>query len=922
MKRKLILYIFISSFILALIRLVIIHHYVDWRFLWGGDQVPVLNLKQFLKSVFNLELPWRNLGILFIPQLSFTLPGFALGKVVSLLASVKTLSSNLPGWIVNTIWFFIGTSLLWYVISSFKYANEIHKLVSYIVLIVLFAFNPWATIDTFKSYLGATSLYAFLGFTLIAFYFRLIKNFMENENVNNYEVLYIIAISMILYGISPSASIRGSALLLELEIFFIVFLILAYYLKKKTVQTSQHKVSVRKVIATSLIPLIISISYSAFYLLTGYLSPLKERVISRWGALKPPTQILYPSYANILNSFIGMTSWVAHSGYMPYHSLYEKGLIAGLTLLWPLLGLGGLILITFRYRYLQSSTLKIQFSFLLALGIVSLAWGTALHPPFGLLKWFLISRIPLIVKVLPWGVNLGFIKFVYLIAISYITGYLFIKATQGFKSGLILRTTNFAHLNNKVNTKRRLTLIILVLLLIFLLLYTSLPIFMGQVFGQYYNEDIKGFNIPKDYRILYKLNTSFYEHVLLLPLTPTYTSTSWGWQGSIGWYHGLNNAILTYTFAPYSEYTEWRNIYQEAARPCLKIIGGSPITQYINIKKVKVWNGRVTYANILNDGSLNLSAILFKGEHTDIILPFKRVLNISMYKALEIDLTIKGNNSIIVSPWLFIYSGNVGGAHILPAIRIPGNITKVYAVGVPDKPWPASKYDPSRVTGLILRIRMLNAKSINSLLIKVNLKVAVSNSFKLCGSYMQLLKLLNIKYVIMDKSLQNYNFFFKLVNDAMKRNFSKAYSGIILDIYNTNVSTFPLYIVKPNDVSVKILEERPSHIKAELILSNNVSNIVLTVPMLYSESLPNPLKVSAYSNNKSLKVKPLDYKGLRGYSINTLGSNEVVVDIRYVISFKALYMTFLTLSISPLALLLAGLILYLMKLRDRSDHEY
>ena len=905
----------IASFV-TLVRLFVIHHYVDWRFLWGGDQVPTLNPDQLLKSIFSLEQPWRDLGILFIPQLTLITVSYAFTRLISGLLAIDPLSSNLPGWIVNSLWFFLGTVMLWYVTTSFNHLNRIHKVLSFSVLAIFFAFNPWATIDTFKSYLGSTSIRAFLSFIIIIFYVRLVRCLFDKVQIRNYEILFIVASTIILYGISPSSSIRGTVLLFQLEIIFILLVLFAYFLNRG--KNFVLRKSLRTTITLSIIPLIVSASILSFYILAGYFAPLKERVISRWGSLSPPTNVLYPPHATTTYSFIGMTSWIAHSGYMPYHELYEKGTIAALMFLWPLIAFGGTMLILARRSHTDetSRSLKLQVILMLILSIISIPWGTALHPPLCFMKSLMVSTLPLIVKVWPWSSGLIFLKFSYMVLSSYVISYMISKALSG--------SFKFMLKCSRKNVSSTIILALTSMLLISLLLYTSLPIFAGKVFGQYYDENIKGFDLPEDYKVVYGLGSTYYEHALLLPATPTYTSTQWGWQGSVTWYHRLNDALLVRSLAPYSEYTGWSSIYNKLARPCIRVVDGLPITQYVDVKRIKAWNGQVLSSKVLDNGSLALNLILFKGKHTDVILPLKEgPLNISMYNALEIDLKIEGNYTATISPWLFIYSGKYGGAHILSRVDVPGETMKTYSIGVPDKPWPSSKYNPNRVTGFILRLMVLSPANFTSLNVKVNLKIIAGNQTTLCRSYLDLLSLFNIKYIVVDRSLSTYNQFYRLVEDSFRREFKVFYEGQFLSIYETNISTAPIRIVEPENARLEVLEEEPYRMEAKLLVSSDIEKVVVVVPMLYSEALPNPLKITIYTTTgEQLKATPIDYDGLRGYAIDPDKHRELIVDLTYPTNYIAVYLAFLVLNLAPLPMLIVSALLYLRRMMVKVErHE-
>ncbi len=900
------MFIVIIGSIVTLVRLLVLHHYVDWKFLWGGDQVPVLNPSQLLKSIFSLEQPWRDLGILFIPQLTLISITYFLSKLVSGMLFVNPLSSNLPGWIVNSLWFFMGTMILWYVVTSFNYLNRVHKTVSFIVISVLFGFNPWATLDTFKSYLGSTSIQAFLSFGIIAFYFRLIRYLFDRARVTSCELLFVVASIIILYG-SPSSTVRGIILFFQLEVTFILLVLFVYFLNKH--EKIILKKRLRTILKFSSIPLIVSISIFLLNLLAGYLTPLKGRVLSRWGSLTPSANVLYPTYATVANSFIGMTSWIAHSNYMPYHELYEKGITASLMFLWPLIALGFLLLILVKTRYNDkiNHSLRLQVVFMFMLTIISISWGTALHPPFSFLKSIIVSKLPIIVKAWPWGMSLVLIKFSYIVFSSYVIGYLVSKAFSGNSRFMLTRFERNASIISIVFTS---------VLFLSLLLYTSLPIYTGKVFGQYYDENIKGFILPKDYEVIYNLDSTFYEHSLLLPETPTYTKTQWGFQGSVAWYHRLNNALLTRSLVPYSEYTMWSSVYGQLARPCMKVVDGLSVTQQIDAKRTKALNGRVLSSEILDNKGLTLNLTLFRGKYSDVVLPLKEgSLNISMYNAFEISLKIEGNYTATISPWLFVFSGRYAGAHILSAINVPGETTKIYAVGSPDKPWVASRYDPKKITGFMLRLKVLNPTNFTSLNVRVDLRIVVGNKTTLCKSYRDLLSLFNVKYIVMDRSLNSYNQFYKLVEDNLRKEFNVAYEGRLLSVYETNISTSPIHIIEPGNVRLKIIEEKPYHIKAEVLSDNDVKKIVIIVPFLYSKALPTPLKVSVHTaKGEPLKATSINYEGLKGYVIDPGIHRELIVSLTYPGKYIAIYLAFLTVKLAPLFIFLVCLMLNLKRI--------
>lgn len=902
--------VFIIGFVITVLRLIVIHHYIGWRFLWGDDEVPILNFAQFFKSVFSLGLPWRNLGILFIPQLSFIIVTYALHNFFSSILGVKPLSTNMPGWIVNSVWFFIGTLTLWYVVNSLDIPNKAHKIVTFASLSLFFAFNPWATIDTFKSYLGSTSISSFLTFVLMAFYVKLVRHAYSKAKIKIYEIIAIIAIIMVLYSGSPASAVRSLAFLFQLD-FVLVLIIALDYLTNRNRFLRRNLL---KAMGYAVIPFIISLGLIYLYKIMGYFAPLHERVISLWHGKTPPASYLYPPYAITIYSLMGMTSWIAHSIYMPYHSIYERGIVAALMMLWPILGLGAPIYIIFSAKCdkYDICILRRQILFILILALISIAWGTALHQPFSSIKSLLISRIPLITQVWPWGLSFIFIKFAYLLLTSYVVGYIVAKIINVNKAVIIHKGTLF----------KTSIMVIVFLAVISPFLYTSIPILDGKVFGQYYNENIKGFNIPSDYLALYNLHTQFYEHVLLLPEVSVYSSTKWGWQGTVAWYHWLNPAILVRTIAPFSQYTDWNKIYSKLARPCLNVSMGFALTKDINIEKIRALNGKIISAKILNKGYLSIYAIIRKNGHIDIILPLKKSpLNISGYKFIKIFVRILGRQGIVISPWLFIYSGNYGGVHILSPITVPGSSTKTYVVGEPDKPWPSSRYNPSRITGFILRLRVLKSpKSINNrseFPIVIILGIIVESKASLCTSYSRLLETLNIKYIAIDKTLQTYTKFYKYLAIYLRQEFESVYNGKDIDLFKTNTVALPFHIIPQKMYRIRIIKDTPSHIIAKITINKDTQHKMLLIfPMLYSKMLPNPLRVriKLLPGHYTYRPKAINYNGLTAYEINESiihNCREIIVNVSYSKRYLAMYIAFIVIDLIPLILFITSIISYL-----------
>ena len=842
--------------------------------------LPLVGAKERLFSYFTLNAIWENLGIPWVYPLSYDIPYYFFSIIIN---------ENyiyFKGYLVESFWFFIFALTIWYFSDSLIFIEEKQRYIFFSLLLLFFTFNPWLTLDTFKSFLF-NWIYTAYWLIILLYYLLLLKS---NEHVTKYHLLLLATFAFLTLSTSQSLAVRAFAELLLINILFLPFILL---LKNK------RKIE-RKFILFLLFPLFIVSLYLFLYILAGYFGPLQGRVVALWGSEKPPESALQPPEAKMIYSFMGTNTWIAHSIYLPYRQIYEKGSIAGFMVLWPIIAIVGSILLI---KKTNIEMLRYQFLFLLIIALLFLAWGTGINPPLTLTKRELVNAIPLIVKILPWSDSIQFVINIYFISVSYVSSYICCVLHISFNRRtwiLVIRIT--------------------LLIALMLLFVTAIPIYTGYVFSQYFNTSIRGFLIPNDYNYVMNLSLNFYDHILLLPYVDTYESTSWGWQGTVLWYHVLNGAILTKSIAPYSEYSQWNSIYEKISYPQLNITEGISLTKFININKISAY-GSVNFVNItrLSNGSLvldiNIDLSNLTSSHVDIFLPLYRIINISNYKFIQINLMILSNNSIVLYPIFFIYSGNIGGAHLLGELKIPGSLSKTYIVGQPDKPWSMSVYNPENVTGFVLRLDNLPRNTTSILKIKIKLNVIVSNHAKLSSKYLELLNLLNIKYVIFDKSLSTYNDFWAILNMVFAKKFENVFSGKYIVIYgNITYNSSPIKIIEPSNASLKILQSSPYFIHAEIYLNSSQSNFLLIViPMLGNFSLFSPILIFPYYNHTSLNIKRINYMGLIGYIIYLNYHTSNIVDIYIIINpiYLLLYVVLLIFSILPIILLSLALLLFL-----------
>jgi hypothetical protein len=868
---------------IALARFIIIHYYIDWRLLWGGDQIPLFNFNDFASSIFSLSYLWKNLGIAFAPQLSLIFIQCGLVEIISFL-TMNRFSIAVYSWVADTLLFFISALLLYYVVASFDIQSLGHKMLMYVFLLLFFTFNPWSTIDTFKSYLGSTSILASLQFIIFSYYLRLLKHLATLRLPSKNEIIAISMIAIILSTTSVSSTIRIGALLFVFGLVLIIYASL--YLR---IWKWKSRVTIRpfKIFFLTFLPFVIFVISFIIYMILGYYEPLARRVeMKNWRTAGAPS---------IVESFEAMSIWIASSEYMPYHDIYQRGGIAALMLLWPLISLGLpllMISISSPSRRGISNTNSLQMIFSLTLALIALAWGTAFNPPFSLVKETLIKIIPLIVVIIPWSSSITVLGFIYIVLASY-----------ALSSIMVAGCSKIDHLNRRRGSIRSVAMVILAIAL----LVTALPIFDGRVFGQYFNSSIKGFNVPNDYWYLKRLKTEYYEHVLLLPQVSTYASTSWGWQGSVSWYHTLNYAILIPNPASYIEYTEWSKIYGELTCSCIQAEGGENLLNYVNLNKLSAWSAIIQYVNSLKNGSINFTLVIPREtDHVDIVMPLVCTLNISNYNVVSIKITFLEPQGLYLRPWFFMYSGNYGGAHILPEVIVPKTVEKTYTVGFPDKPWPSSRYDPSGLSGFMLRINL--SKVDNTVFpLKISLvfdAVIISSRAKICSSWVKLLELMNVRYIVIDRTLDMYSKYYELMEGAINDRFPLIYNGSNLKIYEVPVHAQPIHVVSDGNITIEYLEKKPYDILLTL-RSQNVSSSILILPIPHFGSLPNPFKVSVENvDGKQFEPIEVNYNGLNGYLVTfPVTGNPLYVKITYRTTYTAVLILYLAYMLLPLVVL-------------------
>ena len=786
-----------AAALLAGARLLIIHHYVGWRFLWGGDQVPVLNKPALLRDVFTYALPWRDMGIIDVPQLSMVIINYAAEKLFEAITGQHPIPYDVPGWLANTLLYAIGLLIVWYVSSVYGFQGPRTRLAVFLAVALMVSYNPWSTIDTFKSYLGSTSLQAMLSLALFAYYIKLVHYAARGRAPPPWEAALASA-AVAVAASSPSGSARAVAFTFLATLLAAPFMLAA--------GTPRRRGEGRRFFVYAAAPLVLAAAVFSLYTASGYLEALTARVHEQLGS-KPLQAVLHPRYAEPVYAFAAWTSWIAHSIYMPYHGLYEHGVLALLLYAWPLAAVAPALLLLATRRE-PSKARRLQLLLLLVYVVVFTAWSTAGNEPLSWIKTMLLSRLPLLLKVYPPGIGSMYIKTSYILLIGYLVGYMVekLRGLRGIAAASILLAV---------------------------LLSTALPVFNGSVFGQYFNQEIKGFVVPKEYRLLENLDTMFYEHILLLPATGTYASTTWGWQGSVTWYHYLNPAVLVKSIAAYSQYTPWAKLYKNLTSPCITLDGSRPLPGLAEARpRVQSGEARVAVSN----GTVTIWVDEAAEGRVVVVLAFPRPVNISGARYVAFNVCLRGGTGTAVKPYIYLVSGRVAGVHVFPVLRPGRCVEKVYLVGEPDKPWPASMYNPRRINAVVVELTGVPRKPKG---LELVLAIRVSNSTVLCRRYLELLRLLNIKYVVVDKTLRGRQAR-HLLENALRHSLKPLFNGTVLEVYATRVTTSP---IQGLGARVTTLSARPTRVEAAVDLLHGGS-AELCAPLLNLPGAAKPLELA------------------------------------------------------------------------------
>jgi hypothetical protein len=608
----------------------------------------------------------------------------------------------------------------------------------YVVAGTLYAFNMFALYDTFKSIIGLANV-AVAGFLLfLAEAIKLYRHMVGQSEFSKWDGI------LMGVGIAVSSRVPPNSFRILPAEGIIVASLLAWALIEGIMRKYPD---VRQVFKKFLIKLpLISITalVGMLYWEIPFFTSLKESIETAFYAASAHkgTSVLNAPYASLVNTFRILGVWVFPTHYCPYHELYSHDPFVTITsFMWPVVALGLSILLAEKKRRPLILSL-VLFSLLI------ISWDTADNPPVGPLNKFITSVLPLSLAFFPTYYLSGtFLPLIY-VALTTFTVVRAVELSCNFGG------TKIPSICHKISKLALFTLLITILLV------PSIPFFNGSALGQYFDPSIKGIWVPEEYFEAKDIALQHQGVILLWPSLTTYVQTSWGYQGTNGFYNSFFSPLKVVTpdfFGGYTEYSTIRRLmYTNLTRPPIRAGELRDITDLLNKEKISVFG--VKYGRF--NGSIRI--LVNNTDRIDIGIPFRSAIDISNYTFLILELSsnpsffmeglAKSNNF-----WI-----GIGSAEGVVGWYILGSTSNTYSIndegisvsiliGFPDKPWAASYYNPSNVTRVIIRLITRDLREP----VEVNFSLkSVKVAFPdVDPSIISLWKNFGVKYLLLDKSI-------------------------------------------------------------------------------------------------------------------------------------------------------------------------
>ena len=597
---------------------------------------------------------------------------------------------------------------------------------------VLYLFNPTAIVDTFKSFTANVYVTNAAFFLFLA---ELIRIWRSAKGGTQYRArdFFLLGIGL---GVSASVfpnNIRTFVVGGLISIYLLILSLGSMHIRKPIIK---HFFTALKMTCFALIGVFTGGLYSFLPMLQSVGAQVE---MAKQGAISQgSTAFISGTFNTLLQVWRLLGVWAFPAGYAPYYSLYVSNtLVILMSFLWPVLAIG--------LPFLLSKGRERSITFpLLALMIIMIFWEKAANPPAGHLYSLIASHIPFGSELIPTY---------FLSALVLSKLYPFMAAFSIVAIYRYATRTNFL-----LHLKQYKVVKIAAFALIVGLLVAALPAFTGQVEGQYFNQNQKGYWIPSEYSAVRNFLDSNTGGTLLLPALSTYVQTSWGYQGSDYFYNSY--------FAP-------SKVYSSSS------FGGgyastSGVSDYYNLTSISLVpsTNRVNMNLDFNDSNVVVSgahANLTKSQITvyqstgniiQISFEFPKPVDISNATFVDAVFGLVNWTSIknLINQgavWIGLASDNIVGWYVLGSTtdnsyvaNLNGSLNLYLKVGSPDKPFPASTYDASRVTGMIIKI--------NSLTTKISLPLPslyTVNGYSVNPAWLSSLQKYGIHYLLLDTSI-------------------------------------------------------------------------------------------------------------------------------------------------------------------------
>jgi hypothetical protein len=717
MRRIAVVRFFLIAFPLALVWLSIILFYTRGGLLVGGDWSGYYDAFSAIRTGIPHAIIY-GIGLLLARGNIYV--GFYTGTFIGLLLNM--------------------TALFYFLATLFREWKD--RILSYIVAGILYAFNMFALYNTFKSVISLADV-ATTGLLLfLAQAIKLYRYMIGQSEFSKWDGI------LIGVGIAVSSSVPPNSFRILLAESIIVASLLAWALLEGTIRKPHY---VGRVFRRFLIKLpLISITalVGMLYWEIPFFSSLKESIETAFYAASAQkvTSILNAPYASLINTFRILGVWAFPTGYCPYHELYYRDPFVTITsFIWPVVALGLSILLAEKKRRPLVLAL-VLFSLLI------ISWDTADNSPVGPLNKLITSVLPLSLAFFPTYYLSGrFLPLIYVVLITF----------------AIVRVSEVSYNLGKremVNIRSKIFKSAFPSLLIITLFIPSIPFFNGSALGQYFDPSIKGIWVPEEY---FKAKDIALQHqgvILLWPSVTSYIQTSWGYQGGSNFYNEFfaPRDVITpqnpiFGAGGYTLYNPQAKMkYASLTRPPIRPGPSRGITDLVNDKKISIWGARYERFS----GSIRI--LVNNTDHIDVGIPFRSAIDISNYTFLVLELSF---NSSFFTEGL-ARSNNfwigVGSAEGVVGWYILGSTSNTYSIndegihvsmliGFPDKPYAASYYNPSNVTGVIIRLITRDLKEP----VEVNFSLkSIKVAFSDVDPYIiSLWKNFGVKYVLLDKSI-------------------------------------------------------------------------------------------------------------------------------------------------------------------------